>query len=40
MRRIATSAPMLSWTWILITAVMAIWVAMIGGVAYIAARER
>jgi hypothetical protein len=31
---------MLSWTWILITAVTAIWAAMIGGVAYIAARER
>ena len=27
---------MISWTWILITAVTAIWVAMIGGVAYIA----
>jgi hypothetical protein len=30
---------MISWTWILITAVTAIWVAMLGGVFYMA-RER
>jgi len=31
---------MISWTWILITAVTAIWVAMVGGVFYIAGRDR
>ena len=30
---------MISWTWILITAVTAIWVAMLGGVLYMA-RDR
>lgn len=39
-RRIATSAPMISWTWLLITAVTAIWLAMLGGVFYMAGRER
>ena len=31
---------MISWTWILITAVTAIWLAMLGGVVYMAGRER
>jgi hypothetical protein len=39
-RRIATSPPMISWTWILITAVTVIWLAMVGGVVYIAGRAR
>jgi hypothetical protein len=31
---------MISWTWLLITAVTAIWLAMLGGVCYMAGRER
>jgi hypothetical protein len=31
---------MISWTWILITAVTVIWLAMVGGVVYIAGRAR
>jgi len=30
---------MLTWTWILITAVTAIWLAMLGGVVYMAGRR-
>jgi hypothetical protein len=31
---------MISWTWILVTAVTAIWLAMLGGVFYMAGRNR
>jgi len=35
-----TSAPMTAWTWILVTAMTALWAAMLGAVAYVVVQRR